>query len=411
MKNQSSITSEANILVVDDTPVNLRLLIDILSEQNYTVRPAVSGSQALSAVREELPDLILLDVKMPEMDGYEICNLLKADKNTCDIPIIFISALGELHDKVAGFSAGGIDYITKPFQAEEVLARVQTHVMLRRLHQHLQKKNRQLEREIEKREQAEEELRILNGNLKEANQQLQDSNRRLQQANADKDKFFSIIAHDLRGPFTGLLGMTGTLLESIEDYKREQIKTQMSQLYASAKTVYTLLTNLLEWSRLRRGLMKYYPEAIVLKAIVNSNIRLLAAYAERKQITLRNRLSDEMLVYADHTMLDGVVRNLLSNALKFTEAGGTIEVSAQARKRRIEITFSDTGIGIHKKDLNNLFRIEAKSSRQGTDGEEGSGLGLILCKEFIEKNNGTLSVESELKKGSSFIVSLPAYDE
>ncbi len=225
MKNQQIIASEINILIVDDTPDNLRILVGLLSEQGYLVRPAASGSQALSAVREKLPDLILLDVKMPEMDGYEVCECLKTDEPTRDIPVIFISALGETRDKLKGFEAGGVDYITKPFQAEEVLARVQTHVALRILQQQLERNNAQLHQEIDRREHVEEELRVLNDHLEATNQQLQHANQQLQEANASKDKFFSIIAHDLRSPFTGLIGLTEAIVEDIERYSQDRVKT------------------------------------------------------------------------------------------------------------------------------------------------------------------------------------------
>ena len=407
MKDQQRTTSDMNILIVDDTPDNLRILVGLLSEQGYLVRPAASGSQALNAVREKQPDLILLDVKMPGMDGYEVCERLKAAERTRDIPVIFISALGEIEDKVRGFEVGGVDYITKPFQAKEVLARVRTHVALRTLQQQLEHNNTELHQEIDRREHAEEELRVLNDHLEVTNQQLQHANRQLQEANASKDKFFSIIAHDLRSPFTGLIGLTEAIIEDFERYSQDRVKTLLSRLHKDSKTVYNLLTNLLQWSRLQRGLMDCEPETDPLATIVRQNMDLLRAQAERKQITLENQVADETMVYADPRMLNGVIRNLLSNALKFTQPGGTIEVSAQSQEHTVEITVSDTGIGMDQTRLNNLFRIDAKTSRSGTADEEGTGLGLILCKEFVEKNGGAIRVESEVDKGSRFIVSLP----
>ena len=376
----------ANILVVDDTPENLHLLIKILGEQGYDIRVASSGTLALKSVRVVQPELILLDVKMPGMDGYTVCEQLKADDRTRNIPVIFISALSELQDKVKGFAVGGVDYISKPFQAEEVLARVDTHLTLRQLQQHLQE-------EVHKRRVVEKELRELNTQLQEANR--------------SKDKFFSIIAHDLRSPFSGLITLTELLSKEFESYSSEEIKTMMSRLHKSSEKVYALLTNLLEWSRLQRGLIQYEPMPCSPSDIVDGNLLLFAAVAERKQIVLRNCVSQDAVVCADYNMLETILRNLLSNALKFTEAGGEIIVSSKEYDESLlEISVSDTGIGMDPAVLAGLFRIDVKSSRSGTDGELGSGLGLLLCKELIEKSGGRIWGQSEKGKGSTFSVVL-----
>jgi signal transduction histidine kinase len=376
-----------NILVVDDKPDNLRLLMEILSESGYEVRPASDGEFALQSARSSPPDLILLDIKMPDMDGYAVCEQLKADECTRDIPVIFISALNEVVDKVKGFALGGVDYITKPFQADEVLARVQTHLTLRDLQKSLQE-------EITWRKHAEEELRELN--------------HQLQEANASKDKFFSIIAHDLRNPFTSLIGLTEAIIEDFDIYGKDKIKVMISQLHTSSKTVYTLLTNLLEWSRLERGLIECVPEDILIADIAEQNIYLLKARIEHKQITPRNLIPKGTRAYADENMVNTIMRNLLSNALKFTESGGTIDVSLPHRNKNVvEIAVSDTGVGISEENMEKLFRIDAKFTTTGTAGEQGTGLGLILCKELVEKNGGTIRVESEVGKGTMFVFTLP----
>ena len=401
MKNTHKTNSETNILVVDDTPDNLRLLAGLLSGQGYIVRPAASGAHALAAAREEPPDLILLDVNMPEMDGYEVCKRLKVDERTGGIPVIFISALDALQDKIKGFEVGGIDYITKPFQAKEVLARVQTHVTLRKLQQQLEQNNIQLHQEIVKREEAEEELRVMNDHLEDANQQLQE-------ANAGKDTFFSIIAHDLRGPFTGLMGLTEALAENIEHYSQERLKSLLTQMHASAKNTYTLLSNLLEWSRFQRGLLEWSPDCLPLSEIAERNVRLFLPQAKQKQVALENLVPSGVAAHADYKMTETVIRNLLSNALKFTKAGDSISIVLQGRHDNyVELAVADTGIGMSQETLDALFRLDKKTSRPGTAGEEGSGLGLILCNEFIKKNGGAIRVESEVDKGSRFIVSLP----
>jgi signal transduction histidine kinase len=390
----------ANILIADDTPENLHLLFGMLTGENYRIRLVPSGLRALSAVQAEIPDLILLDIKMPDLDGYEVCERLKADERIRDIPVIFISALNGAFDKVKAFSAGGVDYITKPFQVEEVLARVETHLMLRNQQKHLEEKNTQLQQEITRRKQAEEELQGLN-------QQLQETNQQLQEAIASKDKFFSIIAHDLRDPFNSLFVLTEVIVEDIDHYSKDQIKVKLQNLHKTSEKVYALLNNLLTWSQLQRGVMTCEPQQFPLEEIAARNVRLFTTNAEQKQITLRNLVSKETLAYADYTMVDTIMRNLLSNALKFTDAGGTIEVTAQQDENIAEVAVTDTGIGMNQENIEKLFRIDVKCSRRGTNDEEGTGLGLILCKELVEKNDGKIGIESEVGKGTTFVFTLP----
>lgn len=386
-----------NIIVVDDLPENVQLLVGMLSVQGYEVRAFAEGAFALESARANPPDLILLDVRMPGMDGYTLCSHLKADSRTREIPVIFISAYGDIADKVNGFRVGGVDYITKPFQVEEVLARVQAHIRLRTMH-------RELQQEIQRRSQAEEALHLLN-------QQLCEVNHRLREANASKDTFFSILAHDLRNPFLVLLGLTELLNEELDRYTKVQLQEMLQKLYSSSKTVYALLTNLLEWSRLERGLLIPEPRTFSAADIILRNIRLFASQAQRKHIQVRHQIPSGMVIYADIKMIDTVIRNLLSNALKFTDSGGFIEIVAQAHEHDVELVITDTGVGMSQDILNNLFRIDQKTLRQGTAGERGTGLGLILCKEFVEKNGGTLRVESVVAQGTTFRLTLPIFPQ
>ena len=393
MSEHQSGTRKGKILIVDDTPDNLRLLMSVLTERGYDVRPASNGSLALKMVQATLPDLILLDIKMPGMDGYNVCSQLKADKRTYDIPVIFISALTEVMDKVKGFSLGGVDYITKPFQAEEVLARVETHVTLRKLQKRLQEKNTQLQQEIVKREQAEEGLRSLN--------------QRLEEVNASKDVFLSIVAHDLRNPLGALRELPGLILENIDLYSKDDIVKMTTIQKDAAENLWALLENLLTWSRVQRGVIKYNPQPTNIAEIVSRNVNLLLPGAERKQIALETSLPNELWGYADYHMTDAVIRNLLSNALKFTNIYGTVNVSAVQKEECVEVSVSDTGIGIKEEYLSKLFRIDVKYKREGTAHEPGTGLGLILCKEFVKKHGGEIWVESEAGKGTTFRFTLP----
>lgn len=215
------------------------------------------------------------------------------------------------------------------------------------------------------------------------------------------------MAHDLRNPFTNLLGYTDLILEKFDDYQTEELKQDIRHLQHSAKHLYALLTNLLTWSRIQRGVMLYQPAAIDLSELVQNTVYLFAQQAKRKHITFTIAMNEPHLAYADYQMINTVIRNLVSNALKFTPSEGMITISANREPQQITLTVKDTGIGISDTGLNRLFRIDRHYTKPGTQGEEGTGLGLILCKELIEKNAGTLRVESTIGTGTSFAFTLP----
>jgi signal transduction histidine kinase len=386
-------TTKGVILAVDDTPENLGVLFDYLDEVGFTVLLVQNGENALKQAEENLPDLILLDIMMPDLDGFEVCRRLKASKLTRDIPVIFMTALSDTADKVRGFAAGGVDYITKPLQHEEVVERVRTHTTIRRLQRELQEKNTILQEYVEL--------------LAEKNTELDEKNALLEKVNASKDRFFSIISHDLRSPFVGLLGLTQLISEEFEQYSREKLHTIVTKLHKSTENLYALIENLLTWSRLQRGMIECRPQPIIMRDAVQRTINILNANAEQKAITLSNAIATDVVGYADSKMLDTVLRNLISNALKFTNKDGTITISLEQQEEILKIAVADTGIGISREHLSKLFRIDSKYTRTGTANERGTGLGLILCKEFVERNGGAIEVESKEGSGTTFSFTLP----
>lgn len=257
-----------------------------------------------------------------------------------------------------------------------------------------------INRDITEQKRAETELLAAHNELKEKNAQLYE-------LNANKDKFFSIISHDLRSPFNTLLGFAQLLSDHIERYSLDEINHTVNKIRTSAESLHTLLENLLTWSRIQRGVMEYEPEMINLREIIADNIDLFASRADQKQIALTSFVQEEILIYADYNMVNTVIRNLVSNALKFTKAGNTIDISAREQESHVEIAISDTGIGITPEDLPKLFRIDVQYSHTGTAGEKGTGLGLSLCKDLVEKNGGKIWVESEVGKGTTFRFTLP----
>ena len=353
------------ILIVDDTPKNIQVLSSILHDKGYNICISTSGIQALESLKTEAPDLILLDIQMPDMDGFEVCKALKSDPGTKNIPVIFLTAVIE-HEKILqGFELGAVDYITKPFNISELTARVATHIEISR------------------------------------------SRAKLLELNATKDKFFSIISHDLRSPFGTILGFSQLLSENLDQYTPEQTRKFVDNIYQTSKNTYELLQNLLDWSILQTGKISQKIEKNNLKTIVNDTSLLYDNIAESKGIILQNNVIYDVFINCDIEMTKTVLRNLISNAIKFTNKEGLVSINVIKNETDIEIQISDSGIGIAPENIPHLFLIDKNISTPGTNNEKGTGLGLILCKELIEKQGGKIWVESNSGIGTTFNFTLP----
>jgi signal transduction histidine kinase len=249
-------------------------------------------------------------------------------------------------------------------------------------------------KDITQRRLAEEELRL--------------KNEQLRASNAEKDKFFSIVAHDLRGPMNGFLGLTGIMAEDIESLSSFELKEIATTMRTSAVNIYRLIENLLEWSKMQRGTINFEPQPMFLKKALNKSLELVKDAASKKGIELAINIPEHAVVSADVHMLETIVRNLLSNAIKFSFKGGVVEIkSEKTENKMVQITVKDNGIGMNSELLGKLFKLTENTNRKGTEGEPSTGLGLILCKEFVEKHGGKLIAISEEGKGSSFIFTLP----
>jgi len=242
---------------------------------------------------------------------------------------------------------------------------------------------------------------------KEAASAIRENEVRLKELIATKDKFFNIIAHDLKNPFTSLLGASELLYDNIEQMTSENVKKLALILNDSSKSGYSILQNLLDWSRSQTGQLKFIPENENLKAIIDENIDNLQLQVTNKEIDLKSELNDDLFITADKNMINTVLRNLLSNAVKYTFKNGIIRVTVASDKGKITLTVKDTGIGISKEKADSLFKLENSLSLPGTAKEQGTGLGLKLCKEFTEKMGGRIWVESEIGKGSEFKFTIP----
>ncbi len=364
MKNESE-ENKPLILIVDDVPRNLQVLGNILKEEKYQISVATTGEDALEMLQHMHPDLILLDIMLPGIDGYEVCRRLKSDENTCEIPVIFLTAKTDSEDIIKGLKLGAVDYVTKPFNGIELLSRVRTHV----------------------------ELRL--------------SQMRLKELNATKDKFFSIIAHDLKGPIAAVQQSTEFILESYDDFEKQVFFDLLKDLNVSSKNLMRLLQNLLSWARSQTGRIQYHPEEFQLHPLSQNVVELLRQAAKSKEIELINTISKEITVFADEHMVSTIFRNLINNAIKYTDAQGKVILSAEKKTGHILVSVTDTGVGIDPGHIDKLFRIDEQYSTLGTREEKGTGLGLILCKSFIERNSGTIDVKSTPGGGTTFLFTLP----
>lgn len=244
---------------------------------------------------------------------------------------------------------------------------------------------------------------------KKTEQSLLESEAQLQELNATKDKFFSIIAHDLKNPFNSIMGFSSILAEEANTLEKSKISEYSAVIQRSSKRAMDLLTNLLDWARSQTGRMKFSPEQLELGLLVDREIELLKDAANFKNISINSRIDEDTMIIADKSMIGAVMRNLISNAIKFTQSGGEVIISAKLKSDELEMAVADNGIGINKESLERVFHIEENLTTAGTLNEKGTGLGLILCKEFIEKHGGKIWVESEVGKGSTFRFSIPVY--
>ena len=262
-------------------------------------------------------------------------------------------------------------------------------------------------RDITEQKKSEGKLKQLIERLEYVNNQLKTSEEELKSTNSSKDKFFSIIAHDLRSPFSSLLSFSEFLIEDIDELSKEDIKSFAEKIHDSAKNVFTLLENLLQWSRIQSGKIPYQPSSFNISFKINQVIELLSDNAANKKIHIINEASPNAVVFADEDMIFSVIQNLLSNAIKFTNERGSIVFRSLIKASSIDISVTDTGVGIKEEDLPKLLRLDIHHTTYGTKDEKGSGLGLIICKEMIERNRGKIHVESKVGVGTTFTFTLP----
>lgn len=370
--NDSSPTDKPKILIVDDTPTNLSILEEILNDEDYFISVAQSGNQALSIIEKFTPDLILLDVNMPGIDGFETCRRLKSQENTRGIPVVFITARAEPEDVIQGFNEGGVDYITKPFNHSEVLARVQTHLKVQQLIRQLGLKNNQ---------------------LKELNEL--------------KNKFLGMASHDMRNYLAAIKGYSQILREDKKELPEETQDQFLSFIFKSSENMLKMVNDLLDVSVIESGELQLDLQPESLKNLISHNIMINQFFADKKDIRLQSELPDVPKCRVDANKIGQVIDNLLSNAIKFSEPGTTVFINLEEEKGKLIFSVKDEGPGISDEDQAKLFQHFQKLSARPTAGESSSGLGLAISKKMIQAHEGRLSVTSQLGSGATFSFEIP----
>ena len=366
MKQQTAGVSEQNILVVDDNPVNVQLLSKMLRERGYTVQGFFSGELALRAVADAPPDLILLDIEMPGMNGYDVCQQLKADEATHGIPVIFISALDETTDKVRAFEAGGVDYITKPFQFREVEARVNTHLQLCR-------QQKELER----------------------------SYARLKEAENLRDNLVHMIAHDLRNSLTAVSGYCELVMLKDGNALSEKSVNYLRRSEESVSSLVRMINTMLDVSRMEAGALKINITPFDLVGTAARVLSDMEIMRGKIDLTLDSPV-DFRTVPADRELITRVIQNLVGNALKCVATDGWVCVSIEPGDGVVRVMVKDNGPGIAPEYHQKIFEKFGKADNDSSAANNSTGLGLAFCKLAVEAHKGRIGVESEPGKGSTF---------
>lgn len=361
--------SSASVLIVDDTIENLRLLSNMLAEHDYEARPVTSGEQALRAAVQSPPDLILLDISMPGMNGFEVCQQLKADERTKDVPVIFLTAYSDMKHKIQAFEMGGVDYITKPFQIEEVLARVRTHIALR-----------------------------------QAQMELKHSYDRLRTLENLRDDLVHMIVHDMGSPLTALRLRLDILKRSSHGLDAESLE-DLDESHESVLALSRMTHDLIDVSRLEQGQMPLTLALHDLSELAREVATLMAPLDREKSIEVESSVTVD--ANCDRAIVRRIIENLVSNSIKHTPSGSSVEISLGRADGFVRVTVRDAGKGIPDEAREMIFEkfgtVEARHERR----YHSAGLGLAFCKLAVEAHGGRIGVDSNDGSSNQFWFELP----
>ncbi|MHC1690833.1 MAG: response regulator [Bacteroidales bacterium] len=366
--------SDFTVLIVDDVDANVLLLKLLLTKAGYKTLTAYNGKDALEIIKKNSPDLVLLDIMMPVMDGHEVAAQLREMPERRDMPIIFLSALNSPDDIVKGFKFGAADYVSKPFNKDELLIRVNHQLSLVSAKRIISRQNDELQRTI-----------------------------------IGRDKLYSVIAHDLRSPIGSIRMVMNALVLNIP---KETLDEDMYELLIMGNRLteesFVLLDNLLKWTKSQTGrLNTVFQDNVEILPLIRGEVELSEVVAELKNIRIKLNGDTNAKVRIDQDMIKTVLRNLVSNAIKFSNPASEVNVNITEEEGQILISVMDSGEGISQENQDKLFKADSHFTSFGTDNEEGSGLGLLLCKEFVTRNGGKIWFESKEGEGSTFYFNIP----
>jgi len=366
--------SDFTVLIVDDVDANVLLLKLLLTKAGYKTLTAYNGKDALEIIKKNSPDLVLLDIMMPVMDGHEVAAQLREMPERRDMPIIFLSALNSPDDIVKGFKFGAADYVSKPFNKDELLIRVNHQLSLVSAKRIISRQNDELQRTI-----------------------------------IGRDKLYSVIAHDLRSPIGSIRMVMNALVLNIP---KETLDEDMYELLIMGNRLteesFVLLDNLLKWTKSQTGrLNTVFQDNVEILPLIRGEVELSEVVAELKNIRIKLNGDTSAKVRIDQDMIKTVLRNLVSNAIKFSNPASEVNVNITEEEGQILISVMDSGEGISQENQDKLFKADSHFTSFGTDNEEGSGLGLLLCKEFVTRNGGKIWFESKEGEGSTFYFNIP----
>ncbi len=396
----------AVILVADDSRDDLRLIAEILSREGYNIHPVMDGAAALDSIRAQTPDLILLDVRMPKLNGFQVFRQIKKESPTISVPVIFLSASGSLDDIVKAFSMGAVDYITKPYQAEEVVARVSTHLAFDAMKKKIEAQNVKLAEEVIAR--------------KKMTHALSKAKHDAEAANIAKSEFLASMSHELRTPLNHIIGFSEILVDKHFGKLNNTQEEYLNDILNSGRHLLSLINDILHISRVETGKMELDLSEFDPQFLLLDCTNIIKEKADKQDITVESMLDDlPETIRADERKLKQVLYNLLANAVKFSPQGGKIELRAQRLRNSgensdpeiIRISVSDNGIGVLAGDLERIFGAFERSKQTVKRNYNGTGLGLYLSRQIIELHGGRIWAESDgIDRGSMFIFELPLAD-
>ena len=371
---EAKTATKGDILVVDDTPANLRVLSRLLTDNGYKVRPVPNGALAIEAVKAAPPDLIFLDIHMPDMDGYEVCERLKQDSASRDIPVIFISAMSEIEEKVKGFKSGCVDFITKPFQEGEVLIRLENHLTIRRQRQEIQTQYVKLK-----------ELEVM------------------------RETLIQMIVHDLNNPLHAILGFGQLLTGHLQRMDTEQASRDAASITSSAGAAIDMIEAILDVAKLECNEMSLNVTSVDIFSAVADAVKGMRPLLDQDDLHIHQVIPDDIpQIHSDAGLFGRILVNMISNAIKFSPTGGTITISAVLRQEMVQMSVSDQGPGIPEEYSIRIFEKYGQIESRKTGTKYSTGLGLTFCKMAVEAHGGEIGIINNKDGGSTFWFTLPA---